>query len=152
MTHPMLPGASIRDAEQLDLIAFLAGETGGDTAGRSAPIMGLTGAAMARVQNEHTRPASVIEHPGAASEANTVSVAMSPRRLLVCLAVLGWPERELARRTGRHQTEVRRWVSGASPIRADVAVWLETLTAFHEVHPAPRPQRCRPEPQRPAPR
>ena len=149
MTHPMLPGASIRDAEQLDLIAFLAGETGGDTAGRSAPIMGLTGAAMARVQNEHTRSASVIEHPGADSEANTVSVAMSPRRLLVCLAVLGWPERELARRMGRHQTEVRRWVSGASPVRADVAVWLETLTAFHEAHPAPRSERRRSKRRRP---
>ena len=72
--------------------------------------------------------------------------------LLSVNAVLGWPERELARRTGRHQTEVRRWVGGLSPIRADVAVWLETLTAFHEMHPAPRPQRCRPERRRTAPR
>ena len=140
----------MRDAEQLDLIAFPAGETGGDAAGRSAPVVGLTGAAMARVQNEYTRPAPVIEHHGADPEANTASAAMSPRRLLICLAVLGWPERELARRTGRHQTEVRRWVNGASPVRADIAVWLETLTAFHEAHPAPRIERCRPERRRSA--
>lgn len=152
MAHPMLPGALMRDAEQLDLIAFLAGETAGDGAGRSTPVAGLTGAATARVQNEHTRPAPVIEHRGAASGANTPVAPMSPRRLLVCLTVLGWPERELARRTGRHQTEVRRWVSGVSPVRGDVAAWLETLTAFHESYPAPRPRRCRPEPRRPTPR
>jgi hypothetical protein len=37
---------------------------------------------------------------------------MSPHRLLVCLAVLGWSERELARRTGRHQTTIKRWTGG----------------------------------------
>lgn len=140
----------MRDAEQLDLIAFLAGETAGGAAGRSMPIAGLTEVARARVQNEHKHPAPVIEHGGAGAKADTAAAPMSPRRLLVCLATLGWTERELARRTGRHQTEVRRWISGASPVRADIAVWLETLTAFHEAHPAPRIERCRPERRRSA--
>ncbi len=63
---------------------------------------------------------------------------MSPHRLLVCLAVIGWPERELARQTGRLQTTVRRWTGGRSPVPADVAAWVETLAALHRAHPAPR--------------
>ncbi len=31
---------------------------------------------------------------------NATAAPMSAHRLLVCLAVIGWPERELARRTG----------------------------------------------------
>jgi len=63
---------------------------------------------------------------------------MSPHRLLVCLAVIGWPERELARRTGRQQTTARRWTGGQTPVPADVAAWVEALAAFHQAHPAPQ--------------
>lgn len=68
----------------------------------------------------------------------TAPAAMSSYRLLVCLAILGWSERELARRAGRHQTTVVRWVKGLSPVPGEVAMWLETLVAFHMAHPAPR--------------
>ncbi len=63
---------------------------------------------------------------------------MSPHRLLVCLAVLGWSERELARRTGRHQTTIKRWTSGSGAVDDGTAAWLERLVAFHLAHPAPR--------------
>ena len=63
---------------------------------------------------------------------------MSSYRLLVCLAILGWSERELARRAGQHQTTIVRWVKGLSPVRGEEAAWLETLVAFHIAHPAPR--------------
>ena len=63
---------------------------------------------------------------------------MSSYRLLVCLAILGWSERDLARRTDRRQTTVVRWVKGLSPIPSEEAAWLETLVAFHVAHPAPR--------------
>ncbi len=63
---------------------------------------------------------------------------MSSYRLLVCLAILGWSERELARRADRHQTTIARWVKGLSPVPGEEAAWLETLAAFHVAHPAPR--------------
>ncbi len=63
---------------------------------------------------------------------------MSSYRLLVCLAILGWSERELARRADRHQTTITRWVKGLSPVPGEEAAWLETLVAFHVAHPAPR--------------
>jgi len=58
--------------------------------------------------------------------------------LLVCLAVIGWPERELGRRAGRPQTTVRRWIDGRSPVPADVAAWIEMLAAFHRAHAGSR--------------
>ena len=68
----------------------------------------------------------------------TAPVTMSSYRLLVCLAILGWSERELARRADRHQTTIVRWVKGLSPVPGEEAAWLETLVAFHMAHPAPR--------------
>ncbi len=59
-------------------------------------------------------------------------------RLLVCLIILGWSERELARRADRHQTTITRWVKGLSPVPGEEAAWLETLVSFHVAHPAPR--------------
>ena len=61
---------------------------------------------------------------------------MSAHRLLFCLAMLGWGERELTRQLRRHQTDIRRWTNGAT-IPDDVAEWLEDLVAFHQAHPAP---------------
>jgi len=68
---------------------------------------------------------------------NPPATAMSSYRLLVCIATLGWSERDLARRTGRRQTTIVRWVKGRSPVPGEVAAWLETLAAFHMAHPAP---------------
>ncbi len=64
--------------------------------------------------------------------------AMSSHRLQMCLLILGWSVRDLARRTDRHQTTVVRWANGHSPVPDDVADWLETLAAFHIAHPGPR--------------
>lgn len=63
---------------------------------------------------------------------------MSSYRLLVCLIILGWSERDLARRTDRRQTTIVRWVKGLSPVPGEVAAWLEVLVAFHIAHPAPQ--------------
>ena len=89
------------------------------------------------VHFEHTGSALTGGHGRIGAEPGAVAAPMSPHRLLICLAVLGWTERELARRTGRQQTAVRRWIGHRSPVPADVAAWLETLTAFHETHPTP---------------
>lgn len=143
------------DPQQTDLIEYLAGE-----ATRVTPRLPTfpvnAEAAMACVQFEHTAllrrsereigcvqiehrgPASRIENSRADAEPNAAAAPMSPHRLLVCLTVIGWPERELARRTGRLQTTVRRWTGGRSPVPPDVAAWVETLAAFHRAHPAPR--------------
>ena len=63
---------------------------------------------------------------------------LSPYRIGLCLTTLGWSERELARRTGRHQTEVRRWMLGIATIDPRVADWLTELEKFFREHPAPR--------------
>ena len=76
-----------------------------------------------RVQREHTA---------------TTPTVMSGARLGRCLIFIGWAKRELARRTGRHQTQIRRWLKGASPIPQDVAAWIEALAAFVAAHPGPR--------------
>lgn len=78
------------------------------------------------------------ENAEAQPEPATAPATMSSYRLLVCLSILGWSERELARRAERHQTTIVRWVKGLSPVPGEVAVWLETLVAFHVAHPAPR--------------
>jgi hypothetical protein len=63
---------------------------------------------------------------------------MSPYRLSLSLLILGWSERELARRTGEHRTNIRRWLSGESAVDPDVAAWLDVLTAVHVANPGPR--------------
>jgi len=72
------------------------------------------------------------------AEPATPAVAMSSYRLLICLAIIGWSDRNLARRIGRQQTTVVRWAKGLSPVPGEVAAWLETLAAFHVAHPGPR--------------
>ena len=63
---------------------------------------------------------------------------MRPRRLAVCLTILGWSAREYARRTGEHRTVVTRQLEGTSPVAADIAAWLERLIAAHLQNPCPR--------------
>jgi hypothetical protein len=124
------------DAMQLDLVEWIADQDG--TAGASSPP-----GSGARVHDEHgplsaltarDAPCVHIEHTADARPVRP----MSPHRLLVCLAVLGWSERELARRTGRHQTTIRRWTGGSGAVDGDTATWLERLVEFHAAHPAPR--------------
>jgi hypothetical protein len=137
------------DPEQMDLIEYLAGEAGRTSPQHSA-FPGGAAEATQCVQNEHTQPASRIGSGRFDAKPNAAVAPMSPHRLLVCLAVIGWPERELARQTGRLQTTVRRWTGGRSPVPADVAAWVETLAALHRAHPAPRAGQGLPE--QPAPR
>ncbi len=58
---------------------------------------------------------------------------MPGHRLLLCLATIGWTERELARRVGRHQTTIVRWVRRGLDDRR-IANRLETLAAAHEAN------------------
>ena len=125
---------SMEDAMQLDLVDYITDDAGDDdTQSRvSCPSEeGCVHAEHGPVGSGETLRVHV-EHTDAAPP------VMSPRRLLVCLIVLGWSERELARRLGRHQTTIRRWVDGSSAADREVAAWLEALVGFHASHPAPR--------------
>lgn len=127
---------------QLDLVEWIAyQDEAPDVDGQAGTALSRTGSGRC-VQNEHRRlpnpavervPCVHSEHVGDVPAART----MSSHRLLVCLAVLGWSERELARRTGRHQTTIKRWASGSGAVDDDTAAWLERLVAFHLAHPAP---------------
>jgi len=127
---------------QLDLVKWIAGQ--GSTPGTEARVRGASpaGTACGCVQIEHSaRPGFTA---GDASCVHSEHVAdarpvrpMSAHRMLVCLSVLGWSERELARRTGRHQTTIKRWTSGSGAVDDDTAAWLERLMAFYLAHPAP---------------
>ena len=90
------------------------------------------------VHCEHTGPRAVRD-TGKQAKPATAPAAMSSGRLLVCLLVLGWSVRDLARRLDRHQTTVVRWANGLSLVPDEVAEWMEALVAFHLAHPAPRP-------------
>lgn len=92
------------------------------------------------VHYEHIEP-EAIDGVGLSPESATAQAPMSSYRLLVCLAILGWSERELARRADRHQTTITRWARGLAPVPGAEAAWLETLAAFHVAHPAPRGKR-----------
>ena len=150
------------DPEQTDLIEYLTGEAERAALQHSAfpgsaaeavqcvqfeysPFLHRFGRRAECVQYEHIKPASRAGNSRPDAEPNAAAAPMSPHCLLVCLAVIGWPERELARRTGRLQTTVRRWTGGRSPVPADVAAWVETLAALHRAHPAPRAGRGLPE-------
>lgn len=141
------------DPEQTDLIDYLADDAAkavshaqflaGSAAKQSVHnehLASVPGSASAGecVHNEHTFPATRIEAGEAAAEPNAPAAPMSPYRLAVCLAIIGWSERELARRTGRLQTTVRRWTAGSPAVPAEVAAWVEAMAAFHRAHPAPR--------------
>jgi hypothetical protein len=55
------------------------------------------------VQNDLIQTGASCGHYGHSS-----APAMSPYRLSLCLIILGWSERELARRNGEHRTTLRR--------------------------------------------
>ncbi len=129
----------MEDALQLDLVEYIAGVA--DGLGRPALPDWSPGTGPC-VHFEHT----TLFHPSAEAERCVQNEhisrprsdkVMSAHRLLFCLAMLGWGERELTRQLRRHQTDIRRWTNGAT-IPDDVAEWLEDLVAFHQAHPAPR--------------
>ena len=133
----------MEDNMQLDLVEWIGcqGEApdANDQGGTASPPAG----SGRRVQNEHKQlPALAADHTPCVhfehSPDAPAARSMSSHRLLVCLAVLGWSERELARRTGRHQTTIKRWSGGSGAVDDDTAAWLERLVAFHLAHPAPR--------------
>ena len=131
---------------QLDLVEWIAYEEDTSGAGSRAGSASLPAEAEARVHNEHSQSASPSSGPASCVQSEHNADArpkrpMSAYRLLICLAVLGWSERDLARRTGRHQTTVNRWASGSSAVDDYTADWLELLVAFHIAHPAPRRSR-----------
>jgi len=132
------------DPEQTDLIDYLAGG-----AAQGVPLSPAFRSdqrgKLACVHFEHMKQSAPNEGRAVSMEPAAAAASMSSHRLLVCLAVLGWSERELARRTGHLQTTVRRWTDGQTPVLADVAAWVEVLAAFHQAHPAPRAGRGLPE-------
>lgn len=68
---------------------------------------------------------------------------MSPRRLAVCLSILGWSARELARRTGEHRTVITRQLDGHASVSAEIAAWIERLVDAHLANPCPRKRALR---------
>ena len=66
-----------------------------------------------------------------------VGAMMTPTEFRVCLDLLAWSQRGLARLLDLDDRLVRRWASGANEVPEDVAGWLTTLAAFHAKYPAP---------------
>ncbi len=125
---------SMEDATQLDLVDYISDDSGDDDTQSRVSCPSEAGC----VHTEHGPFGSGETLRVHAEHTDAALPVMSPRRLLVCLVVLGWSERELARRLGRHQTTIRRWVDGGSAVDREVAAWLEALADFHARHPAPR--------------
>jgi hypothetical protein len=59
---------------------------------------------------------------------------MNPTRLRAVLQAVRWPPETLAAALAIKSEEVQTWLDGKR-IPANVAEWLETLTATHERHP-----------------
>jgi transcriptional regulator with XRE-family HTH domain len=62
---------------------------------------------------------------------------MTSRTLADALRMIGWSQRELARRAGVDETRVRRWAAGKAPIPPALAAWLAKAAAWHAKHPPP---------------
>ena len=62
---------------------------------------------------------------------------MTPQRFEECLAAIGWSILGFSKRLGVTESRSRRWAEGRYPVPADVARWLERLTAAHEKNPPP---------------
>lgn len=128
---------------QLDLVTWIADQ--GDPSDAQAHVGGASpaGTAGGCVHIEHRALPRFTAGDASCVHSEHVADAwpvrrMSAHRVLVCLAVLGWSERELARRTGRHQTTIKRWTGGSGAVDDGTAAWLERLVTFHLAHPAPR--------------
>ena len=62
---------------------------------------------------------------------------MTPPEFRLCLDLLAWSQRGLARLLGLDDRGVRRWASGQNEIPDNIAHWLATLATFHAKHPRP---------------
>ena len=67
----------------------------------------------------------------------SIGAMMTPREFRICLELLAWSQRGLARLLGLDDRTVRRWASGQNEIPDNIATWLATLAAFHAEHPVP---------------
>ena len=128
---------------QLNLVEWIAYQGDAPDADGQAGTAPAPAGSGRCVQNEHRKPPALTAEGASCVHFEHVADVpaarpMSSHRLLVCLSVLGWSERELARRTGRHQTTIKRWANGSGAVDDDTAAWLEALAAFHLAHPAPR--------------
>lgn len=63
--------------------------------------------------------------------AQSDAMSMTPTRMRECLAVLGWPLRELARRLRCDDGTVRQMGRGRRLIGSNLETWLEDLAAAH---------------------
>lgn len=63
--------------------------------------------------------------------AQSAVMSMTPTRMRECLAVLGWPLRELARRLRCDDGSIRQMGKGRRPIASNLETWLEDLAAVH---------------------
>jgi transcriptional regulator with XRE-family HTH domain len=62
---------------------------------------------------------------------------MTGADLTFALAVIGWSQRELARRLGVTESRVRRWARGTMPVPEAVADWLRRAAEWHIANPPP---------------
>jgi hypothetical protein len=84
--------------------------------------MDQIGSVDPRAETDHSHlPAPSIPKGSCGQIGHIPALPMSPYRLSLCLIILGWSERELARRTGEHRTTIRRWLAGESDIDTAVA-------------------------------
>ncbi|AQT06543.1 hypothetical protein A0U91_16175 (plasmid) [Acetobacter persici] len=62
---------------------------------------------------------------------------MTPQRLEVCLGIMGWTLRVLARMVKKSEGTIRQWKNGGLPVPEDVAAWLEGMVTHLEENPPP---------------
>lgn len=62
---------------------------------------------------------------------------MTPTDRRHWLTVLGWEQREYARRIGWDEGTVRQWCRGTRDAPGEVDAWLAMVGAFYEAHPPP---------------
>ena len=80
---------------------------------------------------------AVLTRPGLArcrappGPAWSVAMTMTPTRFRECLDDIGWSLRKLARRLRCDDGTVRQFGTGRRPIPANLAAWLESLSAAH---------------------
>lgn len=63
-------------------------------------------------------------------------------RLSSALQTLNWSVTALSREAGVSVRMAQYWLSGRYEPPEETLAWLETLAAFHEAHPVPRPRRA----------
>lgn len=83
----------------------------------------------------HTAPVTT-SNERCVQNVHMTPVNLSPARIRICLATIGWSERELSRRTGNHHNTVRRWLEEGLTDPAMIG-WLLSLEQLHRENPCP---------------